>query len=46
VYTSVGHRVSHVWVNGKVLLEDHKFTTLNPDEIKNKVQHWQQKLSK
>jgi len=45
VYTSVGHKVSDVWVKGKQLLENRQLTSLNQEEIRQKTQHWQSRLS-
>lgn len=44
VYTNVGHRVSHVWVNGKCLMQNRELLTLNERELKSKVRSWQEKI--
>jgi 5-methylthioadenosine/S-adenosylhomocysteine deaminase len=44
VYASVGHRVSHVWVDGKCLLEDRELKTVDEIVIRNKVIIWQNKI--
>lgn len=44
VYAHRGIRVSHVWVNGEILVEDGQFTHLNLDPLIQAVQQWQQKL--
>lgn len=44
IYTHSGHRVSHVWVNGKCLLENYELQTINERELKQKVRHWQEKI--
>lgn len=44
VYAHPGNRVSHVWVNGELLLENREFTQLNLDLLIDKVQQWQNKL--
>jgi len=44
IYTNSGHRVSHVWVNGKCLLANHELQTINERELKQKVRHWQEKI--
>lgn len=44
VYTQVGHRVSHLWVNGKCLLANRELQTINEVELKQKVRHWQEKI--
>lgn len=46
VYTCQDNFVSHVWVNGKVLLNNGNFCTIDPNEIKLKALEWQQKISK
>lgn len=45
VYNECASRVSHVWVDGKILLQDRKLTTLNEKEIMQQAQEWQLKLS-
>jgi len=45
VYTDVGHRVSHVWVDGKSLLEQRQLTTLNKKELIETALYWQKKIS-
>jgi|TARA_Y100000310_G_scaffold263779_1_gene274206 5-methylthioadenosine/S-adenosylhomocysteine deaminase len=44
LYAQRGSRVSHVWVNGEVLLEDGQFTHFNPDPTIEAVQQWRDKL--
>lgn len=44
VYTNVGNRVSHVWVNGKCLMQNRELLTLNERELKSKVRYWQEKI--
>ncbi|RZK38877.1 MAG: TRZ/ATZ family hydrolase, partial [Hymenobacter sp.] len=44
VYTNVGHRVSHVWVNGKCLMENRELQTINERELVVKVREWQEKI--
>jgi 5-methylthioadenosine/S-adenosylhomocysteine deaminase len=44
VYTSVGHRVTHLWVTGRCLLADRQLQTVDEQEIKRKVQRWQELL--
>jgi len=46
VYTHNGHRVSHNWVNGKILLNDYQLTTINEGEVITNAQAWQKKLEK
>ncbi len=44
VYAHRGSRVSHVWVNGEILLDDGQFTHLNADPLREAVQQWRDKL--
>ena len=44
VYTNNAHRVSHVWVNGKALLQDRVLTTLNEKEILQQAREWQGRM--
>jgi 5-methylthioadenosine/S-adenosylhomocysteine deaminase len=41
VYTHNGHRVSHSWVQGKLLMNNRALTTLNEREIIANTQKWQ-----
>lgn len=45
VYTQAGHKVSHVWVQGNLLLHDYALTTLDIKHIKSKAGQWQKKLA-
>lgn len=45
VYTNNASRVSHVWVNGKCLLQERQLTTLNEKEILQQAQEWQAKMA-
>lgn len=45
VYTQVGHKVSHVWVKGKALLDNYNLTCLSEKELKLKAANWQNKIS-
>lgn len=45
VYSQVSHKVSHVWVNGQLLLENRQHKTLDIDAIIAKAKQWQHKLS-
>jgi 5-methylthioadenosine/S-adenosylhomocysteine deaminase len=44
VYTDGARQVSHVWVNGKLLVADGTLQTLDQDEIINKARYWQHKI--
>ena len=45
VYTQIGHRVSHVWVNGKALVDNYQLQTLDTPSIARKARQWQEKLT-
>jgi len=45
VYATSRQQVTDVWVAGKQLLRQRKLTTININELKNKVSEWQNKLS-
>ncbi|MGS2716951.1 TRZ/ATZ family hydrolase [Eionea flava] len=45
VYTHNGHRISHNWVNGQLLMKDRELTTLNAKDIANKARQWQEKIA-
>jgi 5-methylthioadenosine/S-adenosylhomocysteine deaminase len=45
VYTRTGHKVSHVWVNGELLLKDRQFTRLDQDRVISTTRNWQTKIS-
>ncbi|GJL75582.1 TRZ/ATZ family hydrolase [Nitrosomonas sp.] len=42
VYAAGREQVSHVWVNGKMLLEDKKLTTLDSAELHNRAVYWEE----
>ncbi len=44
VYSNSGSRVSHAWVNGKLLLENRHTTTLNLHELAERAQRWQRQI--
>lgn len=44
VYASVGHRVTHVWVDGKCLLEKRGLHSINENEVKEKSLNWRKKI--
>ncbi|TXH69305.1 MAG: TRZ/ATZ family hydrolase [Thiothrix sp.] len=41
VYCTTRDQVTHVWVAGKILLEERKLSTLNEVELIKAAQHWQ-----
>jgi len=46
VYTAGREQVSHVWVNGELLLNDRNLTTLNTQELKAKAAYWQGRIAR
>ena len=44
VYAAGREQVSHVWVNGKMLLDNRQLTTLNTKELAAKARYWQEKI--
>ncbi len=44
IYSAGREHVSHVWVNGKMLLENGELTTLSPSEIKYRATFWQERI--
>ena len=44
VYSASRTNVSHVWVNGKLLLNNREFCTIDENEILKKTSAWQQRL--
>jgi 5-methylthioadenosine/S-adenosylhomocysteine deaminase len=44
VYTAGREQVSHVWVNGKLLLDNRKLTTLSEKEAAAKARYWREKI--
>jgi len=44
VYTHVGHRVSHVWVQGRCLMADRELLTIDEEALKTTARQWQQKI--
>jgi len=45
VYAAGRENVSHVWVNGKILLEERRLTTLDARDLAAKIAFWQTKVS-
>tara|TARA_B110000116_G_scaffold264567_1_gene272562 strand:- start:189 stop:1517 length:1329 start_codon:yes stop_codon:yes gene_type:complete len=46
VYSGNGQQVSHVWCNGKPLLQDGELQTLNQHDIKIKTLNWGQRIGR
>ena len=44
IYSAQASQVSHVWVAGKLNVEDGKFTHTNEEILKDKAQHWAEKI--
>ena len=44
VYASSRKDISHVWVNGKALLQDYELTTIKLQEVTEKIQYWQERI--
>ncbi len=44
VYTHNGHRVSHSWVRGKMLMQERKLISINENEIIANTQEWQNRI--
>ena len=44
VYAAGREQVSHVWVNGKLLLDNRQLTTLSAQELAAKARYWQEKI--
>ncbi|MFL0809512.1 MAG: TRZ/ATZ family hydrolase [Agarilytica sp.] len=45
VYTSIGHKIAHSWVNGRQLVKDFQLQTLDTTAIKSNARRWQVKMS-
>ncbi|HKI74314.1 MAG TPA: amidohydrolase family protein, partial [Pseudomonadales bacterium] len=45
VYTATGYQVSDVWINGRHLLSDRKFTELDETALRSRVAAWQERIS-
>jgi 5-methylthioadenosine/S-adenosylhomocysteine deaminase len=44
VYSNRRNRVTHAWVEGKILLQDGQLTTLNATELRNRALRWQERI--
>jgi 5-methylthioadenosine/S-adenosylhomocysteine deaminase len=44
IYSSGRDQVSHVWVDGRLLLKDKHFTSLDIESIQKKIKIWQSKI--
>ncbi len=45
IYCADREHVSHVWVNGRMLLEDKKLTTLNEQNLRQRAVFWQERIA-
>lgn len=45
VYTASHDQVSHVWVDGKMLLQDGELTTLDSTDIRSRTLYWQERIA-
>ena len=45
VYIDCSRQVSHVWVDGRLLVAGGKLLTLDQDQLLDKARYWQQKIS-
>jgi 5-methylthioadenosine/S-adenosylhomocysteine deaminase len=46
VYTHVGSAVSYSWINGRMVMDNRRLTTLNINEIRERTQYWRHQISK
>lgn len=44
IYTPMGHRVSHVWINGKAMVADQQLTTFNEQHLISKARQWRERI--
>ncbi|MBS0425259.1 MAG: TRZ/ATZ family hydrolase [Proteobacteria bacterium] len=45
VYVASREQVSHVWVNGRMLLQDKELMTLNPVELQYRAAYWHERIA-
>ncbi len=45
VYTAVGHRISHVWVNGAAKVADGRLLTFSEQELAAKARQWRDRIA-
>lgn len=45
IYCAGREHVSHVWVNGRMLLEDKELTTLNEQNLRQRAVFWQERIA-
>lgn len=44
IYTTTGHQVSHVWINGRLMLDNMRYTELDPLRLYGVANEWKQKI--
>ncbi len=44
IYSAGRQHVSHVWVNGKMLLNEGQFTTLDEESLCHRAEFWQERI--
>jgi 5-methylthioadenosine/S-adenosylhomocysteine deaminase len=44
VYTACGHRVTHSWINGRLVLADRQPSYLNLSNLKDKAEQWRNRI--
>ncbi len=44
VYTNMGHRVSHSWIKGRLMLDNGELTTLDSRDVIERAEHWRSKI--
>jgi 5-methylthioadenosine/S-adenosylhomocysteine deaminase len=45
IHTGAGSAVTHVWVRGRALLEDGRFTTIDEGALRARVAHWRAEIA-
>ncbi len=45
IYAASSHQVSHVWVAGRLLLENERFLHMDVEDIINRATHWADRIS-
>ncbi|MCO7223850.1 TRZ/ATZ family hydrolase [Pleionea sp. CnH1-48] len=45
VYSATREQVTHVWVNGKLQLDNRQLTSIDEEQLLDKVKHWQKTIT-
>ena len=45
VYSATREQVTHVWVNGKLQLDNRQLTSIDEEQMLDKVKHWQKTIT-